>query len=195
MSIKKRPGTAEGTEATAVSSNSTMSLVNDTMVPAVNQLISEEVSIFLDTVDQSLCSPADVETLLLNRINTRLISENTKYDLKGVRAYRLLQVLPPFVIARCILYRELLHTGLIGKSRRTAELMTYQATGVNKGLYVFAEDPIYLLASQYNCAISDKDLQAVVRCVRNLVQMLTENKDSHIAVVANGLFDRQCHRV
>ena len=189
MSIKKRPGTAEGTEATAVSSNSTMSLVNDTMVPAVNQLISEEVSIFLDTVDQSLCSPADVETLLLNRINTRLISENTKYDLKGVRAYRLLQVLPPFVIARCILYRELLHTGLIGKSRRTAELMTYQATGVNKGLYVFAEDPIYLLASQYNCAISDKDLQAVVRCVRNLVQMLTENKDSHIAVVANGLFD------
>ena len=191
MSIQKRPGTLkESTEAiNSVSAHSTASLVNDTMVPAVNQLISEEVSIFLDTVDQSLCSPADVETLLLNRINTRLISENTKYGLKGVRAYRLLQVLPPFVIARCIFHRELPHTGLIGRLRRTAELMTYQATGVNKGLYVFAEDPIYLLASAYNQAISDKDLQVVVRCVRNLVQMLTENKDSHIAVVANGLFD------
>ena len=92
MSIQKRPGTLkESTEAiNSVSAHSTASLVNDTMVPAVNQLISEEVSIFLDTVDQSLCSPADVETLLLNRINTRLISENTKYTFCDCEVY-----LPP----------------------------------------------------------------------------------------------------
>ena len=191
MSTKNYPGTLkESTEATnAVSSNSTTSLVNDTMVPAVNQLISEEVSIFFDTVDQSLCSPADVETLLLNRINTRLISENTKYGLKGVRAYRLLQVLPPFVIARCILQRELLHTGLIGRSRRTAELMTYQATGPDKGLYAPTEPHIRQLARQYNYTIPSKDLGAVVECVRDSVSLLAESEDGDVAAFANGLFD------
>lgn len=197
MSIKNHPGTPkESTEAiVSVDTRSITSLVDDTTVPAVNQLISEEVSSFLDTVDQSLCSPADVETLLLDRINKRLISENTKHGLKSGRAYRVLQVLPPFVIARCILHRELLHTGLIGRSRGTAELMTYQTTRPDEGLYMPAEDPIYRLASEYNRAISDKDLQAVVRCVRNLVQMLTENKDSHIAVVANGLFDSRSKKL
>lgn len=190
MSIKNRPGTAAGTEAIVSSdANSSTASAHQAMIPPVNQLISDEVELFFATQNQETLSAQDVEFHLLNRINNRLIAENTHYDLKGRRAYGVLQVLPSFVIARCILQRELLHTGLIGRSRRTAELMTYQATGVNKGLYVFAEDPIYLLASQYNCAISDKDLQVVVRCVRNLVQMLTENKDSHIAVVANGLFD------
>lgn len=190
MNEKNRPGTAAGTEAiVSPDANSSTASAHQAMIPPVNQLISDEVELFFATQNQETLSAQDVEFHLLNRINNRLIAENDHYKLKSKRAYGVLQVLPPFVIARCILQRELLHTGLIGRSRRTAELMTYQATGVNKGLYVFAEDPIYLLASQYNCAISDKDLQAVVRCVRNLVQMLTENKDSHIAVVANGLFD------
>ena len=192
MNEKNRPGTAVGTEAIVSSdANSSTASAHQAMIPPVNQLISDEVELFFATQNQETLSAQDVEFHLLNRINNRLIAENVHYELKGRRAYGLFQILPPFVIARCILQRELSHTGLIGKSRSTAELMTYQATGVNKGLYVFAEDPIYILASQYNCAISDKDLQAVVRCVRNSVQMLTENKDSDIAVVANGLFDPQ----
>ena len=191
MSTKNYPGTPkESTEAIVSSdANSSTASTHQAMIPPVNQLISDEVELFFATQSQETLSAQDVEFHLLNRINNRLIAENDHYKLKSKRAYGVLQVLPPFVIARCILQRELPHTGLIGRSRRTAELMTYQATGVDKGLYVFAEDPIYLLASQYNCAISDKDLQAVVRCVHNSVQMLTENKDSHIAVVANGLFD------
>lgn len=192
MSIKNHPGTPteESTEAKrSVDTHSTTPLVNDATVPAVNQLISEEVSIFLNKVEQSLCSPADVETLLLDRINKRLSSENTKHGLKGALAYRPLQVLPPSEIATCILRRELLHTGLIGESEETAELMTYQTTGPDKGLYVPAERDIRRLARQYNRTISSGALNDVVNSVRDSVDLLDENKDGDVVALANGLFD------
>lgn len=192
MSIKNHPGTPteESTEAKrSVDTHSTTPLVNDATVPAVNQLISEEVSIFLNKVEQSLCSPADVETLLLDRINKRLSSENTKHGLKGALAYRPLQVLPPSEIATCILRRELLHAGLIGESEETAELMTYQTTGPDKGLYVPAERDIRRLARQYNRTISSGALNDVVNSVRDSVDLLDENKDGDVVALANGLFD------
>lgn len=192
MNIKNHPGTPteESTEATnAVSSNSTTSSANDAMVPTMNQLIFDEVVIFFDVTEQSTFSPEDVEMHLLNLINRRLTSENTMYGLKGRRAYSPLTALPPFVIATCILKRELPHTCLMGESEETAELMTYQTKWSDEGLYVPAERRIRQLARWYNRMISAKDLSAVVECVRDSVQMRVENQNGNIVALANGLFD------
>ena len=192
MSIKNHPGTPteESTEAKRFAdANSTTPLVNDTTVPMFDQLVRQEVKTFLGTVDQSAYGPEDAGSALLDRINKRLISENTKHELRGGLAHRPLKALPPAVIATCIRHRELRHTGLIGESEATAELVTYEDAGPDEGLYVPAEQRIRRLARQYHYTISSKDLNAVVESVRDSVSLLTENKDGNIVGLANGLFD------
>lgn len=192
MSIKNHPGTPteESTEAiNPVGTHSTTSDRRAVRKPPINQLIHDEVLLFFDTRDQSTCSPEDVEMELLNRINTRLVSESVAYGLKGRDAYQQLKALPPAVIAECILKRELKHTGLIGKSRATAELMTYEDEGPNEGLYVPAEESIRSLAPQYNYMISPKDCDDVVKRVRYLAPLLKESEDPDVVALANGLFN------
>ena len=191
MNEKNRPGTAVGTEATAsVDTHSITSGRSGVWKPTINQLIRDEVTLFFEVVDQSAFRPEDVELELVNRINTRLVIENTEYGLKkGRGAYQELDALPFWVIAMCILKRELKHTGLIGKSRATAELMTYEDEGPNKGLYVPAEEPIRRLARQYNPAIPLKAIRDVVGHVRDSAQLLKESKDKNVVALANGLFD------
>ena len=190
MSIKKRPGTAEGTEAiSSVGTHSTTSSVSGTALPTINQLILQEVANFLGTKNQSTYCPEDVERFLLNQINKRLLGENERNRLKGGLAHRPLKVLPPSVIATCILKRELRHTGLIGESRATAELMTYEDEGPNEGLYVPAEERIRSLARQYHYTISPKDLNAVVEYVHDSVPLLKESEDEDVVALANGLFN------
>ena len=192
MSIKNHPGTPteESTEAiSSVGTHSTTSSVSGTALPTINQLILQEVANFLGTKNQSTYCPEDVERFLLNQINKRLLGENERNRLKGGLAHRPLKVLPPSVIATCILKRELRHTGLIGQSRATAELMTYEDEGPNEGLYVPAEERIRSLARQYHYTISPKDLNAVVECVRDSVSLLEESEDSDVVALANGLFD------
>ena len=189
-SIKNRPGTAEGTEAiSSVGTHSTAPFRSGEMPPTSDELIEDEVLDFLSKPYQSEYDPKGVARFLLGRINNRLISENTTNELKGQRAHRPLKALPPAVIATCILHRELKHTGLIGKSRATAELVTYEGQGPDKGLYVPAEDCIRCLARQYYYTISSKDLNAVVECVRDSVSLLKESEDSDVVALANGLFD------
>ena len=190
-SIKNHPGTPkESTEAiSSVGTHSTTSSVSGTALPTINQLILQEVANFLGTKNQSTYCPEDVERFLLNQINKRLLGENERNGLKGGLAHRPLKALPPAVIATCILHRELKHTGLIGKSRATAELVTYEDAGPDEGLYVPAEDRIRRLARQYHYTISSKDLNAVVECVRDSAQLLSESKDGDVVALANGLFD------
>ena len=190
-SIKNHPGTPkESTEAiSSVGTHSTTSSVSGTALPTINQLILQEVANFLGTKNQSTYCPEDVERFLLNQINKRLLGENERNRLKGGLAHRPLKVLPPSVIATCILKRELRHTGLIGKSRATAELVTYEDAGPDEGLYVPAGDSIRRLARQYHYTISPKDLNAVVECVRDSVSLLEESEDSDVVALANGLFD------
>ena len=154
-----------------------------------DELIEDEVLDFLSKPYQSEYDPKGVARFLLGRINNRLISENTTNELKGQRAHRLLKALPPAVIATCILHRELRHTGLIGKSEETAELVTYEDAGLDEGLYVPADQHIRRLARQYHYTISPKDLNAVVECVRDSVPLLEESKGKNVVALANGLFD------
>lgn len=192
MSIKNHPGTPteESTEAiSSVGTHSTTSSVSGTALPTINQLILQEVANFLGTKNQSTYCPEDVERFLLNQINKRLLGENERNRLKGGLAHRPLKVLPPSVIATCILKRELRHTGLIGESRATAELVTYEDAGLDEGLYVPAEDLIRRLARQYHYTISSKDLNAVVESVRDSVSLLVESEDGDVVALANGLFD------
>ena len=192
MSIKNHPGTPteESTEAiSSVGTHSTTSSVSGTALPTINQLILQEVANFLGTKNQSTYCPEDVERFLLNQINKRLLGENERNGLRGGLAHRPLKVLPPSAIATCILHRELKHTGLIGKSRATAELVTYEDAGPDEGLYVPAEDRIRRLARQYHYTISSKDLNAVVESVRDSVSLLVESEDGDVVALANGLFD------
>lgn len=183
--------TEESTEAiNSLDAHLTTSSASGTvMLPTVNQLVFEEVLRFLDTRSQSQYTPDTVEMLLLNRINKRLLGENKEHGIRGALAHRPLKVLPPSVIATCILSRELRHTGLIGESEATAELMTYEDMGPDEGLYVPAEQRIRRLAREYHYTISPKDLNAVVELVRDSVPLLVESKDGDVVALTNGLFD------
>ena len=190
MGIKNHPGTAEGTEAiSSVGIHSTTSPMSGAMLQTNDQLIFGEVAKFLVSEDQSAYCPEDVAMVLLNQINKRLIGENAEHDLKGKFAHQPLKALPFWVIAECIRNRELKHTGLIGKSRATAELVTYEDKGPDKGLYVPAEERICVLARQYNRAISSKDIKDVVAYVHDSVPLLEESKGKNVVALANGLFD------
>lgn len=187
---QNRPGTTEGTEAIiSVDTHHITSPVTGTVLSTVNQLIFEEVSIFLGTKKQSAYCPEDVEMFLLNRINKRLLGENKERGLKGALAHRPLKFLPPSVIAKCILMRELRHTGLLGESEATAELVTYCDHGPDEGLYVPAERKIRLLAREYHYTISPRDLNAVVDLVRDSSPLLTPSEDGDVVALANGLFN------
>lgn len=191
MTTRNRPGTAEGTEATVV--RESQSTANSPVrhypnVPPINQLISDEVELFI-RADQTRYTPEQVESNLLHAINTRILTENAQGGLKGALSYRPVKVLPPSVIATCILKRELRHTGLIGESEATAELVTYEDEGLDEGLYVPAEQRIRRLARQYHYTISPSDLNAVVEHVRDSVPLLVESKDGDVVALTNGLFD------
>lgn len=192
MSIKKHLGTPteESTEAiSSVGTHSTTSFASGAMLQTTDQLIFTEVTKFLLEKDQSMYLPDDVAMVLLNQINKRLLGENKEHGLKGGLAHRPLKALPPAVIATCILHRELKHTGLIGKSKATAELVTYEDQGPDKGLYVPAEDRIRSLASQYYYTISSKDIRDVVERVRDWVSLLEESEGNDVVALANGLFN------
>lgn len=160
---RNRPGTAEGTEATVV--RESQSTANSPVrhypnVPPINQLISDEVELFF-RADQTRYTPEQVESKLLHAINTRILTENAQGGLKGALAYRSLKVLPPFVIAACVLERDHSHLGLIGESRETARLYTYSEQGPDE----------------------------VLRRLEDSVPMLEPSEDGDAVALANGIFD------
>lgn len=191
MTTRNRPGTAEGTEATVV--RESQSTANSPVrhypnVPPINQLISDEVELFF-RADQTRYTPEQVESKLLHAINTRILTENAQGSLKGALAYRSLKVLPPFVIAACVLKRDHSHLGLIGESRETARLYTYSEQGPDEGLYVPAEFLIRQAAVAYNVSATSRDLDEVLRRLEDSVPMLEPSEDGDVVALANGLFD------
>ena len=188
---RNRPGTAEGTEATVV--RESQSTANSPVrhypnVPPINQLISDEVELFF-RADQTRYTPEQVESKLLHAINTRILTENAQGGLKGALAYRSLKVLPPFVIAACVLERDHSHLGLIGESRETARLYTYSEQGPDEGLYVPAEFLIRQAAVAYNVSATSRDLDEVLRRLEDSVPMLEPSEDGDAVALANGIFD------
>ena len=119
MGIKNHPGTPkESTEAiSSVDTHSTTSLVSGAMLPTINQLISEEVAIFLGTEKHSAYHPEDAERFLLNQINKRLLGENERNGLRGGLAHRPLKVLPPSDDFKTITKQEVLMLPGIGKKQ------------------------------------------------------------------------------
>lgn len=161
----------------------------DDLLPPVNQTISNEVDLFFETCDQTKLTPAEVELYLLNRINKSLIAKKETHKPKGMRAYRAIQALTPVMIARCILERDLPHTGLLSESETTAALVTYCGEGLGEDLYVPAERLIRLLARKYHYTISPKEPNAVVELINDSVPLLIPSEDGDLVALANGLFD------
>lgn len=188
---KNRPGTAEGTEATVLDTHQSTAdsrVKHYPNVPPINQLIADEVELFFKN-DQTKYTSEDVEAELLYNINTRILVEMKDSGLKGAMAYRTLKVLPPFVIAACILKRDHPHLGLIGESRETARLYTYCDQGPDKGLYVPAEFLVRQAALAYNVSATIRDLDEVLRRLEDSVSMLEPSEDGDVVALANGLFD------
>lgn len=192
-SQQNRPGTSvgESTEATVLDSHQSTADSHGRHypnVPPLNQLISDEVDLFFKN-DQTKYTPGDVEAKLLYNINTRILTEMKDSGLKGAMAYRTLKVLPPFVVAACVLKRDHPHLGLIGESRETARLYTYSEQGADEGLYVPAEFLVRQAALSYNVSATSRDLDEVLRRLEDSVPMLEPSEDGDVVALANGLFD------
>ena len=162
------------------------------MIPPINQLISDEVELFFATQHQETLSAQDVEFHLLNRINNRLISENTQYGLKGSRAYQTLRTLTPAVIAGCMLKRNRIVRIMLSEKNTDPNydvLAVYMDHGPNTGIYVTDEVSIRVLAREYNFSISPKELDHVIDMLADNAPrvMVTTNRD--LIAVNNGIFD------
>lgn len=162
------------------------------MIPPINQLMSDELELFFATQRQETLSAQDVEFHLLNRINNRLISENTQYGLKGSRAYQTLRTLTPAVIAGCMLKRNRIVRIMLSEKNTDPNydvLAVYMDHGPNTGIYVTDEVSIRVLAREYNFSISPKELDHVIDMLADNAPrvMVTTNRD--LIAVNNGIFD------
>lgn len=162
------------------------------MIPPINQLISDELELFFATQHQETLSAQDVEFHLLNRINNRLISENTQYGLKGSRAYQTLRTLTPAVIAGCMLKRNRIVRIMLSEKNTDPNydvLAVYMDHGPNTGIYITDEVSIRVLAREYNFSISPKELDHVIDMLADNAPrvMVTTNRD--LIAVNNGIFD------
>ena len=162
------------------------------MVPPINQLIDDEVELFFATQHQETLSAQDVEFHLLNRINNRLISENTQYGLKGARAYQTLRTLTPVVVADCMLHRNrIVRIVLSDKNTDPAYdvLAVYMDHGPDTGIYVTDEVSIRVLARAYNKALTLKDFDLVMSILGDNAPRVMVNTNRDLIAVNNGIFD------
>lgn len=205
MSEKRnRPGTPESTEATVSTGTHITTVVgkeSDSFppldLPPVNQIIDGEIIPFLELEEQSAIPAAQVENILLNRINTRFVSLNKEKHLKGGLAYRPIKTLPPSVIARCIMERDLPHLGLLADVDRgdnedvrdTAALVSYADSGPDEGLYVNAGLLVRNAARQYSAHLLKRDVEEMMLWLRDKVPLLAPSSNGDVVALSNGLFD------
>lgn len=162
------------------------------MIPPINQLISDEVKLFFATQHQETLSAQDVEFHLLNRINNRLISENTQYGLKGSRAYQTLRTLTPAVIADCMLKRNRIVRIMLSDKNTDPNydvLAVYMDHGPDNGIYVTDEVSIRVLAREYNYSISPKELDHVIDMLKDNAPRVMVSTNRDLIAVNNGIFD------
>lgn len=162
------------------------------MIPPINQLISDELELFFATQHQETLSAQDVEFHLLNRINNRLISENTQYGLKGSRAYQTLRTLTPAVIAGCMLKRNRIVRIMLSEKNTDPNydvLAVYMDHGPNTGIYITDEVSIRVLAREYNFSISPKELDHVIDMLADNAPRVMVSAHRDLIAVNNGIFD------
>lgn len=162
------------------------------MIPPINQLMSDEVELFFATQHQETLSAQDVEFHLLNRINNRLISENTQYGLKGSRAYQTLRTLTPAVIAGCMLKRNRIVRIMLSEKNTDPNydvLAVYMDHGPNTGIYVTDEVSIRVLAREYNYSISPRELDHVIDMLTDNAPRVMVSAHRDLIAVNNGIFD------
>lgn len=162
------------------------------MIPPINQLISDEVELFFATQHQETLSAQDVEFHLLNRINNRLISENTQYGLKGSRAYQTLRTLTPAVIADCMLKRNRIVRIMLSEKNTDPNydvLAVYMEHGPDTGIYITDEVSIRVLAREYNYSISPRELDHVIDTLTDNAPRVMVSANRDLIAVNNGIFD------
>lgn len=162
------------------------------MLPPRNQLISDEVELFFATQNQEILDAKGVEFQLLNRINNRLIAENTNYNLKGTRAFQTLSALSPAVIADCMLHRNRVVSIVLSDKNTDPNydvLAVYMDHGPDTGIYVTDEVSIRVLARAYNYSISPKELDHVIDMLKDNAPRITVNTERDLIAVNNGIFD------
>lgn len=162
------------------------------MIPPINQLISDELELFFATQNQEALNAQDVEFHLLNRINNRLISENTQYGLKGSRAYQTLRTLTPAVIAGCMLKRNRIVRIMLSEKNTDPNydvLAVYMDHGPNTGIYITDEVSIRVLAREYNFSISPKELDHVIDMLADNAPRVMVSANRDLIAVNNGIFD------
>lgn len=167
-------------------------VTHQAMIPPINQLISDEVELFFATQHQETLSAQDVEFHLLNRINNRLISENTQYGLKGSRAYQTLRTLTPAVIADCMLKRNRIVRIMLSDKNTDPNydvLAVYMDHGPDNGIYVTDEVSIRVLAREYNYSISPKELDHVIDMLKDNAPRVMVSTNRDLIAVGNGIFD------
>lgn len=161
------------------------------MLKTKNQVVQEVTSDYLETLDlTNLPDPNQIESELLESTCEHFAFENESKQ-KGEK-WALPKVLfdeqIAMILCRCYHTRNIIASDTT--SDDTYDLLGYyESEGPNKGIYMTSDIAFQRLVTKYNTSIKKKDIDEVVRMVRNMSPRQMCDTDPDTIAVNNGLFD------
>lgn len=152
-----------------------------------NQIIRDCTLEYLDTIDlDNPPTPATIEEDILEAVNTEFTTHNATAGTK----WRAMDSLIPAQIAEIMLkLYHIVNISCAGENSSYDILAIYQDDGDNKGIYVNEEKAFTLIAQAFNFSMTKKDVDEVLRLLKDRAPRKCCNTDKDLIAVNNGLFD------
>lgn len=152
-----------------------------------NKVIRDCTLEYLDTIDvYNPPTPSMIEEDILTRVNIEFDVHNANSATK----WRLMDALIPAQIAEIMLkLYNIVNISCAGENSSYDILAIYQEDGDNKGIYVSEEKAFTLIAQSFNFSMTKKDVDEVIRLIKDRAPRKCCNTDKDLIAVNNGIFD------
>ena len=152
-----------------------------------NKVIRDCTLEYLDTIDvYNPPTPSMIEEDILTRVNIEFDVHNANSATK----WRLMDALIPAQIAEIMLkLYNIVNISCAGENSSYDILAIYQEDGDNKGIYVSEEKAFTLIAQSFNFSMTKKEVDEVIRLIKDRAPRKCRNTDKDLIAVNNGIFD------
>ena len=152
-----------------------------------NKVIRDCTLEYLDTIDvYNPPTPSMIEEDILTRVNIEFDVHNSNSATK----WRLMDALIPAQIAEIMLkLYNIVNISCAGENSSYDILAIYQEDGDNKGIYVSEEKAFTLIAQSFNFSMTKKEVDEVIRLIKDRAPRKCRNTDKDLIAVNNGIFD------
>lgn len=153
-----------------------------------DDLIWEVADLYLPTLSDNTPLPT-MRNKLLTRLQDEIELENVSHTKE--RKIPAIHTLPNLIVAKTLLHtqRIILLQSFAGQPRNTAQLMIYQASGPDQGIYTCDESIINNLIELLKPDISPGDMKTILKSLQSHAPLVQPNNQKNLVPVNNGVFD------